>query len=289
MGKQIIVDFDNTMGVNGCDLDDGLALLFLLGSDDITVNAACTTYGNSDIETVHSNTLRLFDELGLDIPVYRGAASPHDPLCDAARYLARTAADHPGELSILATGSLTNIRGAALLDEHFLENVREISLMGGISRSLVINGRIMDELNLSCDPTAAVTVLNAACPVAVATAQNCLPAFFRREDFVSELGERSWLYEMSDYWFRHMSREYDESGFVIWDIVAAAWLARPDLFEGRKADVTLNERLLSVGYLEETPEGAPKTSVTLPIIKDDHLFKSEVFTAWRKALALIDR
>lgn len=289
MGKKIIVDFDNTMGVDGCDLDDGLALLFLLGSDDITVNAACTTYGNSDIETVHSNTLRLFDELALDIPVYRGASSPHDPFSDAAHYLARAAADHPGEFSILATGSLTNLRGAALLDEHFLENVREIGLMGGISRSLVINGRIMDELNLSCDPTAAITVLNAPCPVAVATAQNCLPAFFRREDFISELGARSWLYETGDYWFRHMSREFGENGFVIWDIVAAAWLARPDLFEGSKTDVTLNERLLSVGYLEEAPEGAPRTSVTMPIVKEGGQFKKEVFIAWRKALTLLGR
>ena len=31
----VIYDCDNTMGVAGCDIDDGLTLLFLLGCRDI--------------------------------------------------------------------------------------------------------------------------------------------------------------------------------------------------------------------------------------------------------------
>ncbi|MFR1167120.1 MAG: hypothetical protein ACLSDQ_05635 [Adlercreutzia equolifaciens] len=43
--KNIILDFDNTMGVRGCDVDDGLALLYLLGNPErCRVLAACTTY-----------------------------------------------------------------------------------------------------------------------------------------------------------------------------------------------------------------------------------------------------
>ena len=83
--KNIILDFDNTMGVRGCDVDDGLALLYLLGNPErCRVLAACTTYGNAGIDVVDANTRALFEKLGLNIPVYRGAAGPGDTDTEAA-------------------------------------------------------------------------------------------------------------------------------------------------------------------------------------------------------------
>ena len=263
MEKRIIVDFDNTMGVKGCDVDDGLALLFLLGTPGVSVEAACT--------------LRLFGEWGLDIPVYRGAASKDDEPGEAARFLAQAAAENPGELSIVATGSLTNLRHAAQLDPAFFSNVREIAVMGGITESLVINGRIMDELNFSCDPAATLAVLSAPCPA-------CLPAFFRREDFTENFGEGSWLYRTCDYWFADMGERYVWDGFTCWDIVAAAAVARPDLLSFDAMDVTLYERLLSVGYLEAARAGAPSATIRIPRIDDPALFVRESVEAWRRAL-----
>lgn len=284
MEKRIIIDFDNTMGIKGCDVDDGLALLFLLGSEGASVEAVCTTYGNSSLEAVHANTERLFNELALDIPVYRGAACAEEPISDAARFLAACAAESPGSVSVLASGSLTNLKGAALVDPKFFDNVAEIAVMGGITESLVINRKIMDELNLSCDPQAALAVLGAPCPVSIATSQNCLPAFFSRDDLVREFGEDSWLYRTCDYWFADMDDAYDWGGFTCWDIVAAACLVRPDLFVRETMDVTLYERLLSVGYLEAAGEGAPCATVAVPRIADPAAFVQEAIAAWRRAL-----
>ena len=285
MDKRIIIDFDNTMGVKGCDVDDGLALLFLLGTDGVSVEAACTTYGNSTIDIVHDNTLRLFHEWGLDLPVYRGGAAPGDAPSDAACFLAQAAADNPGELTILATGSMTNLGAAARIDPDFFGNVREIAVMGGITESLVINGLIMDELNLSCDPAATLSVLAAPCPVTVATAQACLPAFFRREDFIDNFGEDSWLYRTCDYWFTDMDSRYIWNGFTCWDIVAAAAVARPDLFSFDTVDVTLYERLLGVGYLEHARAGAPSSPIRIPRIEDPAAFVREACATWQRALA----
>jgi len=33
--KKVIFDCDNTMGVRDCDVDDGLALVYLLGKENI--------------------------------------------------------------------------------------------------------------------------------------------------------------------------------------------------------------------------------------------------------------
>ncbi len=110
--------------------------------------AACTTYGNAGIDVVDANTRALFEKLGLNIPVYRGAAGPGDTDTEAARFLAEACAAAPGEISVLATGSTTNLAAAAARDEAFFRNAADFTLMGGITESLVINGRIMDELKL---------------------------------------------------------------------------------------------------------------------------------------------
>lgn len=284
MGRRVVIDFDNTMGVRGCDIDDGLALLFLLGTEGVRVEAACTVFGNNSLDVVHENTLRLFEEWDLDVPVYRGAGGPGEEPGEAARFLVRAAAEAPGELTIIATGSMSNLHQAARLDPGFFSRLNGVFLMGGIVESLVINGRIMDELNFSCDPAAAAAVLGAECPVTVATAQACLPAFFRREDFVESFGEDSWLYRACGYWFSDMGERYVWDGFTCWDVVAAAAAVRPDLLAFDEMDVTLNERLLHAGYLERARADAPRLRLRIPRIEDPHRFVNECIAAWSRAL-----
>lgn len=286
--KRIVLDFDNTMGVQGCDIDDGMALLFLLGNPDLAqVEAVCTTYGNSDIDTVNAATDKLLAALagaGVRIPVHRGAASAAEPVSDAARFLASIAAQNPGQIHVLATGSLTNLRGAAQADPDFFQNVASITVMGGVTESLFINGRIMDELNLSCDPDATLQVLSAPCPVTVATSQHCLPAFFRIADFEQAFGAGSWVFETCRYWFDDMQERYAWGGFTCWDVVAAAALIRPDLFVEKRRSVSLNRRFLGVGYLEQAAPGVPQATVSTPAIADPPQFCRQVLQTWSRAV-----
>lgn len=285
MPLSVIVDFDNTMGVPDCDVDDALALLHLLGNPQaVQVAGACTCYGNSTIDVVRGNTERLFDLWGLDVPLYHGAANPIEPTSDASAFIARCAAEHPGEISILATGSMTNLRGAALEDPSFFSNIQGVFLMGGIERSLAINGRIMNELNLSCDPLASRMVLEAPCPVTVATAQSCLDAFFTLRDFEDAFGAESWLYETCAPWFRTMECRYDWNGFACWDVVAAACISHPELFDMHSYAVTLNERLLSVGYLEHAASEAPQAEIFVPSIIDPPAFSQAMLDSWKQGM-----
>ena len=287
MPHTVILDFDNTMGVPDCDVDDGLALLHLLGCADIDVLGLCTAYGNSTIDIVHENTRRLLNEWKLDLPVYRGAAHPDEPVSDAARYLAKQAKDHPGEITVLATGSLTNLRGASLVSPSFFRDVRGVFIMGGIERSLVINGRIMNELNIACDPLAAKDLLRSGCPVTVATAQACLDAFFTRTDFERAFGADSWLARTCEPWFETMASWYDWNGFACWDVVVAAVLTHPELFRTREMPVTLNEKLLGLGYLERAESGAPCATINAPTIADPQAFTQFILQSWKRGLARI--
>lgn len=282
--KNIILDFDNTLGVRGCDVDDGLALLYLLGNPDrCRVVAVCTSYGNADLVTVDENTRRLFRELSLDIPVYRGASGPGDVDTEAARFLAETCASAPGKTSVLVTGSTTNLAGAALRDPGFFGNAAGFTLMGGITNSLVINGRIMDELNLSCDPDATLGLLASGAPVTIATAQHCLAAHVTRKLLADKFSENSWLLDAIDYWFADMDGRYAWDGFAVWDQVAAAALIKPELFSERRLPVTLDRRLLAAGYLERAAPGAPQATVATPVIADPSSYLADAAADWAAA------
>ena len=126
--KHIVYDCDNTFGVRNCDVDDGLALLYLLGCKDAIVHGITSTFGNSNIETVHQTIQKMLKEIGReDITLKRGGNCAGAYQSEAADYLADMARKYQGELSILATGSLTNIRGAYLQDSKFFENVKNSS------------------------------------------------------------------------------------------------------------------------------------------------------------------
>ena len=123
---RVICDCDNTMGLPMKEVDDGLTLLYLLGRPDVELLGVTTTFGNGDIEEVYSQTERLLDDLEYgDIPLFKGEKERGQPPTEAARFLADTAAAHPGEIALLATGPLGNLRAAAEL------GITKVRLTGG--------------------------------------------------------------------------------------------------------------------------------------------------------------
>lgn len=308
--KRIIVDFDNTLGISECDVDDGLALLYLMGCGNTKVEGICTTHGNSTIDAVHDNTRKMIAQWNLDFAIYRGGAGPLAPrwksidgsclhptsargctpntdASEAACFIAETLAENPGDISILATGSMTNLGEAQLLHPGVLAQAASIDVMGGVTQSLAINGKIMDELNLSVDPDATMEVLNCSTSLSIATAQNCLSAFFTRKEFERRFGGNSAIYKACEYWFEDMERIYGLDGWVCWDVVAAAHMMHPELFVNEMHGVSVYRKFIAAGYLECDKPGAPQSEVYLPRIVDAELFKEHVFDAWTEANKLI--
>jgi inosine-uridine nucleoside N-ribohydrolase len=293
----LIYDCDITMGLPGRDVDDGLALLHLLGCPEIRLLGITTTFGNSSIQEVHPCLLSVLEDLGRgDIPAYSGASrkaaatrnSAQDRVeartdSKAARFLAEAAAGNPGKVSILATGSPTNLLGAFRIHPGFFRDVKQIVFMGGITESLMINGREMGELNFASDPEAALYALYAGrppdragaaaapgppspslsdeaerCPITVVSGNLCLQALLSREHFAAFV-ERvrgrlsrdfiAYLLEKIDPWFSWINSMYGLPGFHAWDATAAVYLTDPGLFES--AEVVLRSTLddLRRGYL----------------------------------------
>ena len=66
------MDCDNTMGLPFHEVDDGLALLYLLGIPEVELIGVTTTFGNGSGKQVYRQTCKLVADLKLDIPVLRG-------------------------------------------------------------------------------------------------------------------------------------------------------------------------------------------------------------------------
>ncbi|WP_367569368.1 nucleoside hydrolase [Lacrimispora sp.] len=282
--KHIVFDCDNTFGVKDCDVDDGLALMYLLGSRSAKLHGITATYGNNRLDVVYNTLQIMLKELGReDIPVKLGGKTCGACESEAADYLAEMADQYKGELSILATGSLTNLRGAYERDRNFFKKVKEIVVMGGITSPLVFEKKVMDELNLSCDPLASWTVLTKGRNLSVITGNNCLKVLFTKAEykerlFTSENKAASYIRTKTDYWFGYNEEDYGIKGFYNWDVTAAVYLMHPELFMDERKTFLVSEEDLKRGYLREAEEG--NSVCNLPVIGEEGPYKDHIYHTW---------
>jgi len=252
----IVLDCDNTFGLPFKDVDDGLALSCLLGATEVELLGITTTFGNGNIGQVESQTkcmLRVFGRT--DIPVYRGASSAHSEGTGAARYLVKLAAARPGEITLVATGPLTNLKNAERLSPGFLGNLKRIICMGGHRSPLWFGLRRLQEINFSGDPEAAQTVLNAPCPVILVDADICPQVMFSRTEVEILCAIKglpaSFKRTIRSWWLVWIASSFTH-GFCPWDLVAAVYLLRPDLFLGHSVKHRCNTDDLAHGKLQLT-------------------------------------
>lgn len=289
MNKKIIIDCDNTMGVKGCDIDDGLAILYLLGKENIEVCGITTTYGNSDVDTVYSNTKRMLKDIDrTDIKLFKGCPDRDILHSEAVDFLVETVNNCKNEVSILATGSLTNIFAAYLKEKSIFQKINEIVIMGGTTQELFINGKLVEELNLSCDPFASKCVLERGKNISIITGNNCLEAFFSHGEFVNRLlhsnkPSSKYIINKCEYWFEDMMKMFNINGFYNWDVVAAAYIAEPSLFINEYKYIKTDRKNIEKGFLSETSEDGSSCFVNIPSIKKTEEFIDEVFCSWLKA------
>lgn len=283
--KNIIFDCDNTYGVPDCDVDDGLTLIYLLGNKNANLLGVTTTYGNNKVEIVYPNTLKMIKELKVDnLPVIEGGKDPKDLDNKASDYLVKMANEYEGKLSILATGSLTNLYGAYLKDNTFFEKVKEIVLMGGITEPLIFAKRQMDELNFSCDPIGTYTVLTKGNNVSVITGNNCLKVLVTREDYERELSDYTnpivpYIKNSVDYWFDYNLDKFGINGTYNWDVTAAVYLMRPELFKKNIYKMNLSVEDLERGFLHIGEEN--NCTLNLPTIDNEELYNKDIYNTWK--------
>jgi inosine-uridine nucleoside N-ribohydrolase len=177
-------------------IDDALALILALKSPAVQVLGITTVAGNAPVEMTSANTRRVLECLDAgSIPVAMGAANPlNHPLEDALSYhgpdglgecglpspkltlypakawdfLARLVLDAPGEVTLVATGPLTNVAYAFELHPELPGLLARLVLMGG-AYGLTPYGKGNQtpyaEFNIWQDPEAAHIVFNSGADI----------------------------------------------------------------------------------------------------------------------------
>jgi purine nucleosidase len=170
-------------------IDDSLAALFLAHQPDVEILAVGSVHGNATTEAAARNALAVLEIGGRPaVPVAVGAAQPlaqpvhisalvhgddglggqAPPVAPgrvpaavaAAVQLVDTVRAHPGECTIVATGPLTNLALALLLDPDLASLVADVVVMGGtVEHPGNINP--FAEANIAHDPEAARLVFAA--------------------------------------------------------------------------------------------------------------------------------
>ena len=286
----IVVDCDNTLGLPFKDSDDGLALALLLGDRSAQVVAVTTTFGNGSIDQVCRQTKRLLRRFRRRCPIYRGAARAGCGVTEAAAFLAKTVADQPGEITIVATGPLTNLNAASQIDPRFFHNVRRIVCMAGYRERLTVGWRQLRELNLAADPRAAQTVLDAPCAVDLVDADVCRQLPFTGSELaaIRAVNGLDRVLSLSvACWGLAFRAWCGTSYFVAWDLVAAACAVRPDLFISRSVTVDTRGPAFRMGQLSVKRSRGHESSVRLLIgIVDPEAVRNLLLVALRRLSAI---
>jgi purine nucleosidase len=177
-------------------IDDALALILALKSPEIQVLGITTVAGNAPVEMTSANARRVLEYLNIEsIPVAMGAANPLNHLledalnyhgsdglgnCDlpppeqplypakAWDFLARSVLDAPGEVTLVATGPLTNVAYAFRRNPKLPGLLARLVLMGGAYRLTPYgegNRTSFAEFNIWQDPEAAHIVFNSGADI----------------------------------------------------------------------------------------------------------------------------
>ena len=181
--RRIIIDADT-------GIDDSIAILYGLKSENLRVEGITTCFGNSGAAQSAENSIRLvkLSGCGYDVPVVVGAecsidgeyqASPRhihgengignvelpkssqQPLAVSAEdFIIQKAEELEGELILVTTGRLTNLAKALMKDPKLPRKIKKVVTMGGC---LDTHGNVTPyaEANIYGDARAADMVLRA--------------------------------------------------------------------------------------------------------------------------------
>ena len=286
--KHIIFDCDSTVGLPGKPMDDALALLYLLGRpDEAEILGITCTFANGTEDEVYRSTSALLREIGrTDIPLLCGAESGQDPRTEAARFIVDTINARPGEVSLVAIGSLTNLYGAYLLDNSLFEKVKEIVLMGGYTGPVIYHGISLDELNFSVNPEAAACVLTHGKNISILTGNNTLePSYLPKEEFLEKMHAGSdaarYIGHKCGYRFDVQGNRYGNPISYCWDVVATVYLLHPELFQDQPTHCAIKAHALKAGWLAPVDEPFPgSVQLNLPRVKDMAAYRQEMYAGW---------
>jgi purine nucleosidase len=300
-----------------CDpgIDDALAIAFAVGHEGIELAGITTVTGNVGLDKTTANALAVASFTGAcDVPVTAGCAAallredrraghvhgesglggavlppPTRQAEDghAVDFIIERTAASPGEITLVATGPLTNIGLALRREPRLARWVRDFVIMGGsASRGNVTPAA---EFNIWADPEAAAIVFDAGWTVRMIGLDVTLRARATRavQQRIRDFGKLG-----TDLVLPALSRYHDSHGGIgeppVHDVCAVLSVVSPEVFTYTPAEVRVETtgRLTSgMTVTDFAPSIIPNAAVATDI--DVDRFWDEVMRSYASLEAVI--
>ena len=292
MAIKILLDTDI-----GSDIDDAVCLAYLLANPDCDLLGITTVTG--EVENRARMASALCKVAGQEIPIFPGADQPmliaqkqphatqasalsrwsHDtvfPKGGAVEFLRQTIRAHPGEITLLAIGPLTNIAALFTADPEIPKLLKSLVLMCGVFTNKRAGVGPL-EWNAMLDPVATAIVYHAGVKIHRSigldvTTQVTMAAPEVRQRFQVPLLRP--VLDFAEVWFNHVDH------ITFHDPLAAVTLFDETVcgFERGTVDVELkSEKLAGLTHWKADPEGPHEIALT---VNSDRFFEKyfSVFT-----------
>ena len=275
MTRKIIIDCDPGQ-------DDAVALFLALASpDELDLLGITTVAGNVPLELTQRNARQMCDIAGrFDVPVYAGCAAPmlrplqtaemihgetgingidviepKTPLQSqhAVDYIIDTLLDAEDDsITLVPVGPLSNIGTAIDREPAILPKIEQIVLMGGAMREGG-NRTPSAEFNILVDPDAADIVFRCGRPITQMGLDVSHQVLSTRDrvDRIKALGNpvADATAAMLSFFDRYDTKKYTSKGAPLHDPCTVAYLIKPELFEGKVCNVSIETRSeLTLGH-----------------------------------------
>jgi purine nucleosidase len=312
--RPLILDVDT-------GIDDMIALLIAATSPEINLRGVACVGGNLGVDHVAGNAGELRRMVGRgDVPVSIGAARPlqrrlrtapdtHGPTgtgyvelrgedrqlgtteytaIPASRYLGAHVSRHPGEVTVVALGPLTNLAAATQQGVDLAGGTREVIWMGG---TLEERGNTTEtgEWNACVDPEAAEICLKAGSIHRIFPLDATQGVIFGMDDLaaVPDTHLAGIVRDAVRFYVGFHQQADGINGAYLHDpVVLIASLLRPDLVTEQVTETlacdTSSDPYLA-GSLYRTEDGRPATSVAVAIDPDS--MKAELIARLGRAVS----
>lgn len=297
-------------------VDDAIALMYAIFSNEINVKLLCIAGGNGPIENATNNALFLMELFKFDVPVAVGLDHPlkreavfatkaqgkgglggfkvnpkklktkpiETPACDAMFDMLKKSKK---KMSIVAIGPMTCVAEMLLKYPDSAKYIKEVIFMGGTKEK--IYGKPYREFNISFDPECVDVVIKSGVPLVMVPMELGHFAYLNKDDikFVKHINKIGKIY--AKMFKKYRDFHVGSYGAAVHDVCALYYLTRPENMKLENGHVELkyykddNEEF---GYIDTSYDKEPnaKICVDMDILK----FKYDLFDAFEETNRILE-
>ena len=264
----------------GDDIDDAFALALALKSPELRLLGITTTYGDTELRARLVD--RFLSAVGAnEITVASGVPTAHSNVFtqafyakwipkvtydDGVGFLLDQIKAHPGKITLIAIGPLTNVEAAIKKDPATFKKLKRVVMMGGSIYRGYDDGKTgahtppAAEWNILCDPAGAKALLASGVPVFMMpldSTQIRLETENREAIFSHGYPLTDQLTLLYHQWLAHTDGH--SAAPTLFDPVAVAYAVHPELCPTKPMHLEVDEK----GFTRPVDGGEPNAQVCL--------------------------